>query len=151
MQLIFLLDGGDPVALEVPEDSDSDLLYQLVAAEIATPPNKFLLLFNDKPVEIGQILITLGILDGSTLTIQHKKTKVPSIYEIPANTPPDQLMSLSRQHPELLQQFLRSDPELGAILQSEDLPKLRMFLMKRFMKGHQEEYTKQQVWVWILV
>eukprot|EP01031_Cornospumella_fuschlensis_P024396 gene24396-29492_t len=144
MQLIFLQDGGDPVAVEVPDDSDTDLLYQIVAAEISSPPNKFVLFFNDIPLESGQILLNLGIIDGSTLGIQHKKTKAPSIYEIPANTPPDQLMSLTRQHPELLRQFLQHDPELGSILQSEDLSKLRLFLMKRFMQGHKAEYAKQQ-------
>jgi hypothetical protein len=145
MQIILLSTDGDPIALDVPDESDTDLLYQLVAAEINVSPNHFILLFNNVPLAIGQMLLQLGILDGATVIIEiMKRQKVPSIYELPVNTPPEKLLELTIAHPELLRQFRDNDPELGELLGTQDLAKIRMFLMKRFMNHHQQEYSKEQ-------
>lgn len=163
MQIILFQANGDPIGLEIPDDSDADTLYQLVAAEIAIPPNQFLLLHDDQPIGVGAI----GLMDGSTVAVQLTKrpkgptgptgpaaaptvptaprgSRGPSYYEIPADIKPDDLLALTRSHQELLDQFLSNDPELGTFLASGDITKVRMLMMKRFMSRHAVTYTAQQ-------
>lgn len=80
MQLIFLKDNDDaPVVLEVPDDSDSDLVYQLLAAETGKSLREEYIEFEGRPVQPGHSLLQLGILDGATLFIKPiPKTANPS-------------------------------------------------------------------------
>jgi hypothetical protein len=67
-----------------------------------------------------------------------------TIYDLPANVTPEQLMDFAQPDSQLLKQIQANDTELAAPLTSRDLPKLRMLMMKRFMNRHKEEYTRQQ-------
>ena len=67
-----------------------------------------------------------------------------SLYDIPADIKPDELLELTKAHPNLLQQFIANDPELGNCLATKDLSKVRALMMKRFMNKHKEDYSKEQ-------
>lgn len=67
-----------------------------------------------------------------------------SLYDIPADIKPDDLMALVHQHAHLLKQFQEQDPELAETLVSKDLPKLRALMMKRFMNKHKMIYQQKQ-------
>eukprot|EP00599_Poterioochromonas_sp_BG-1_P011636 CAMPEP_0173156056 /NCGR_PEP_ID=MMETSP1105-20130129/14518_1 /TAXON_ID=2985 /ORGANISM="Ochromonas sp., Strain BG-1" /LENGTH=363 /DNA_ID=CAMNT_0014072689 /DNA_START=25 /DNA_END=1113 /DNA_ORIENTATION=+ len=67
-----------------------------------------------------------------------------SLYDLPANITPDQLLLLSQQNPRLLQQIQSNDEELGGVLASQDIVKVRTLMMKRFMNRHKQEYQRQQ-------
>lgn len=67
-----------------------------------------------------------------------------SLYDLPANITPDQLLLLSQQNPRLLQQIQSNDAELGGVLASQDIVKVRTLMMKRFMNRHKQEYVRQQ-------
>lgn len=67
-----------------------------------------------------------------------------SLYDIPADVTPEQLLQLTKTHPHLLRQIQADDSELGETLASQDLAKVRALMMKRFMNRHKQEFVKQQ-------
>lgn len=160
MQLIvFRHDSEDLVAIEVPDEADSDLLYQLLAAETGKQFRDEYVEFEGQPVRPGQSLMQLGILDGSTLFIKRiEALQAPSasanpsvspakatmsLRDIPANIKPDELLQLCINNPHIQTQLNASDPELGAILAARDIGKLRTIMMKRYMARHKQEHDRQ--------
>ena len=113
---------------------------------------------------LGLALIHLGIVDGSTLIVREVDRPQPSneprpalsmpmplptnedvsIYTLPPNIQPDQLMQLCSQNSRLLSQFKHSDPELHKHLEAKDISALRMTMMKRYMKGWKVKYEEAQ-------
>jgi hypothetical protein len=170
MQLIFLRhDSEDPVVLEVPDDSDTDLVYQLLSAETGKSFRQEYIEFEGHPIRPGQMLMQLGIVDGSTLFIKPASSSVatasaapsatsnsnaaqaaqnPSFVasagEIPADVKPEQLIAICQANPHILTQILASDPELGGTIQLQDIAKLRTIMMKRYMARHKQEYERKQ-------
>ena len=67
-----------------------------------------------------------------------------TLYDIPADVTPEQLMELSNANPNLLRQVQANDTELGQVLASRDIGALRILMMKRFMDRHKQEFQKQQ-------
>jgi hypothetical protein len=173
MQLIVFSDAADPIAIFVPDDADTDILYQIVAAETGKSLNDYYIEFEDRPITTSQLLIELGIFDGSTVFLKRRPnqssshsrtqgvasnptlstttpaTSTPSIqprsiYEIPADIKPEDLLRICQQTPNILQQILSNDSELGQMIQKNDISQLRGFMMKRFMNRHKQEHEKRQ-------
>jgi len=152
MQVIVLCeDGSDPVAIEVPFDSDSDLVIQVVMAETGKNIQQHYLEFNGKPLGTGiDNVKNVGIVDGSALLMKSINTLSPqpnrniSIHDIPSNIKPEELLSLTSQHPSLLAQFEHADSELGQCLASKNLSAVRSLMMKRLMNRHKQEYQHKQ-------
>ena len=67
-----------------------------------------------------------------------------SIHDIPGDVAPDQLLALVSENPQLLDQFLRHDPDLGKVLTDGDVGALRLFMMKRFMSKHKVVYEREK-------
>jgi hypothetical protein len=67
-----------------------------------------------------------------------------SLYDIPADVTPEQLLELSKANPQLLLQIQNNDPELGQVLASQNIGDLKFFMMKRFMNKHKQKYEKEQ-------
>ena len=172
MQLVILIDdNGDsnapPLVLDVPHDADTDLLMQLIHAELGQSmlsQRRRVILESEGVILNAGLLVNFGIVDGSTITLRYApsaSTQIPanssltsssginnssgmSIYNIPADITPESLLSLVQSNPSLLQQFRSNDPDLGAVLATGDLSKVRSLMMKRFMERHKDGYTKQQ-------
>lgn len=171
MQLIFLRHNDDvPVVLEVPDDSDTNLVYQLLAAETGKTLREEYIEFEGRPVQPGQVLVQLGILDGATLFVKPLPSgrtsqatsasgatstatspsqvgngaHVESLGDLPANVKPEELIVICRNNPHILTQILASDAELGGAIQLQDIAKLRTIMMKRYMERHKQEYERKQ-------
>lgn len=67
-----------------------------------------------------------------------------TLYDIPADVTPEQLLELSRSNPNLLREIQGNDKELGDVLSRGDLVALRVLMMKRFMDRHKQEFQRQQ-------
>jgi hypothetical protein len=191
MQIIVFQEGTDDmVVLEVPEDADVFLLLQLIAAETSKDLRNFYLEFEGNPLPMTEMLMNMGILDGSAVILKSKPTQLQStpyvsrggvgasssavpaqaplahstaappstptptpapatgrpitLYDIPADVKPEELLELTIAHPSLLQQFISNDPELGNCLATRDIVKIRGLMMKRFMNRHKEKYQQEQ-------
>lgn len=189
--IIFWEGFEDPIPLEIPDDSDSDLLIQLLLAETGRSFQQCYLEYEGRRIGIGQDLAAVGITDGASLIVKKSAaatTKAaptatsssssattsnpvpfaaaaplpassneagtapvattashgPTIYDIPADIKPEELLSLAKSNTSLLAQFQSHDPDLGILLSSGDLTKLRGLMMKRFMERHKQTYQKQQ-------
>ena len=115
--------------------------------------------------------MALGILDGTPLTVQKRATggnfgsfgssgplaapsgTAPSgsavrddvsIYTLPPDLKPDEMIQLCKDHKRLLEQFKSHDPEMGQLLEAQDLSKLRVLMMKRAMVREKVKYVEKQ-------
>eukprot|EP00981_Chlorochromonas_danica_P002194 scaffold437_cov168-Ochromonas_danica.AAC.11 len=131
--------------MDIPATFDSALLYNLAAGEIGVPMIRLRLLLDGAFVPFGKDLATIGIHDGSVLTAKvAEPTKGPSILDIPATVPPDQLLAMTRDDPALLDEYHFFDPELGEALTTGDITKVRSALMKKFLNHHHKIFAEEQ-------
>ena len=145
MQLILVKYGQEDFnIIDVPDDSDGNLLAQMVVAELALSLDQLQLEFEGIPIE-HHTLAALGVVDGSTITVKTagKKPRM-SIYDIPRDIKPEELIELTLTNPQILQQYSAEDPDLGNVLATKDVAKVRMFLMKRHMQQHKVVYTRKE-------
>ena len=159
MQLIVTKHNTDTIiAIEVPDDADMEIVTQMIQAEMGIPIPEQLLEFEDSPLQLG-VLAAQGVVDGSTITVkqvsasqqqasqQHASSSHGSSHGNnqhqlvdPGSVAPERLMEIVQQNPAMLQQYKRLDAELGAVLESGDVSKLRVFIMKRLMNRHKIVY-----------
>jgi len=101
--------------------------------------------FNGKILSGGS-LTSNGLVDGSELELEVgvKRERTICIGDIPATTSPEELLKLVSQHPHLLQQYQNVDSELGTVIESGDVAKLRTLMMKRYMSNHKRAYDQKQ-------
>ena len=66
------------------------------------------------------------------------------LSDVPPNATPDQLLELCEKHERLLPQILSADPELGEVLTTKDVSKVRMLMMQRMMKHHKSIFEKEK-------
>lgn len=144
MQLILIKFGQENISvIDVPAESDGALLAQMVQVELGVPIREQHLEFEGVQIH-GEPLMQLGIVDGSAIVVKHVSQAKISIYDIPGDAKPEELMSLTQAHPHLLQQFINADPDLAAMIQTGDIVKLRTFMMKRLMSNHKVKYERKQ-------
>lgn len=144
MQLILIKHGQEGLSvIEIPHDSDGSLLAQMVQVELNIPIREQYLEFEGVQIH-NEPLLHLGIVDGSSIIVKHVSQAKISIYDIPADSKPEELLALTQAHPHLLTQFLNVDPDLGTVLQAGDIVKLRTFIMKRMMSSHKVKYERKQ-------
>lgn len=164
MQIIVLTEG-DPIPIEIDPEGDTNTLVQLVAAQTGTPINEFYLDFEGQRLPGGIQVVQLGIFDGSVVSqvktpaIRSTEFAAPihqsaataststaraSIYDIPANVKPEELLKFCQDNPHVLAQLEHSDRDLANTLKTNDVTKLRAFMMKRMMQRHKEGYDRQQ-------
>jgi hypothetical protein len=158
MQLIVTKFGTDVLAvLDVPNDADVELLVQMIQAELGIPIQEQRLELEDMALRGGS-LMAQGVVDGSSIVVRQQQAPVagvsspqpvapssnpPQLVD-PASVAPEHLLDLIRQHPSMLVQYRRLDPELGACLEQNDVGKLRVFIMKRAMSRHKVVYEARQ-------
>ncbi len=144
MQLILLKFNEENFAvIDIPHDSDGAFLAQMVQVELLIPINEQQLEHEGNLIE-DHPLAALGIVDGSTITVKRVARNRVSIYNLPADIKPEELMSLIQSNPDLLNQFKSVDPDYGEVLASGDVAKVRVFQMKREMNRHKVVYTEKQ-------
>ena len=174
MQLIIVQGEIPIAVIELPdEDADLGMLLQMIQAECQIPVAELTLSLDGAVIHpipqtnvaadsnpFSAKLIGLGIVDGVSLSItrsasQAQQTQesqnqsntmqqVPSLYTLPGNIKPDELMELTKTHPRLLMQFKSHDEELGKLLEAQDLGGTRMLMMRRSMNRHKTKYDEQQ-------
>lgn len=161
--------GDAPISsIEIPADADVEVLFQMMQFEIQINIGEMEILHDEQPIllnaqMLGVKLMQLGILDGSALSVRRRALPpLPSssitssagetnfngqdvsIYTLPANLKVDEYIQLCKDHPRLLGQFKSMDPDLAALIEAGDKPKLQSFLMKRIMAGETKKYTEVQ-------
>jgi len=63
---------------------------------------------------------------------------------VPPNATPDQLLELCEKHDNLLPQIMSADPDLGEVLASKDVSKVRLLIMQRMMKHHKSIFEREK-------
>ena len=66
------------------------------------------------------------------------------LADVPPNVTPDQLLALVEEHDNLLPQILSADPDLGQVLTSKDVGKVRLLMMQRMMRHHKSVFEKEK-------
>jgi hypothetical protein len=171
MQLIIIRqDNEDIQALEVPDDCDGGTLLQLLQLELGINVQNISIEFNDNPIRYDY-LVSQGLEDGSTIIIKNKVVEQPvsspplpppnaystsgstpavssgtvnSIYDIPPNVTPEQLLVIVQANSSILTQLRGVDDKLAEVLTTLDLTKIRTFMMKRALNKHKMEFERQQ-------
>lgn len=164
MQIIVLTEG-DPISIEIDPEGDTGTLLQLLAAECGKPINEFYIAFEGQRLPMGMQLVQLGIFDGSVVSqvkipaVRSAESSAPvhqsaaaaspaaprpSMYDIPANVKPEELLRFCQDNPHVLGQLQHSDPDLTNTIRTNDVTKIRAFMMKRMMQRHKEGYDRQQ-------
>jgi hypothetical protein len=144
MQLILIKVGEDNISvIDIPHDSDGTFLAQMVQLELSIPINEQELEHEGTQIQ-DQQLAALGIVDGSSISVKRVTRARVSIYNLPHNIAPEELLALVQANPHLLQQYSSADPSMGNVLATGDLVQLRMFIMKRHMANHKVFYTQDQ-------
>jgi hypothetical protein len=147
MQLIVFKFGNEnPIPIDLPTESDVDMLRQMIQVEFGIAFDEQILLHNEKNLERGT-LIEQGVLDGDIIVLkQNSNPKVVdnSSYSIPQNVSPEDLLKLAQSNPKLIKDLKYSDRELANCLETNDISKVRQFMMARYMSKHKAVYTRQQ-------
>jgi len=144
MLLTILLDN-DTKVLNVPEDSDCELLYQLSAAEFTKDVNSIQLAYNGKIFDKDNTkLSVLGISENDMVIITTKVEQRLSVRNLRSDLKPEQYIQLVKDHPYLQIQFDNVDPEMGALIKAEDIGKMRTLIMKRMMSQHKIGYEQKK-------
>ena len=66
------------------------------------------------------------------------------MYDIPQNISPADLLQLTINSPQLLEQLRGNDPELAGALSSHDVPTIRMLMMQRYLQKHKIGYKRER-------
>lgn len=143
MQLIITKYGTDSVSvIDVPEDADMELLAQMIQLEQGIPVSEQYLEFEGVPLQSG-FLVQQGVVDGSSVLV-----KAITVNHMPLQDPfsitPERLLEIVQNNPGHLVQYKNADPELGACIESRDVSKLRLFIMKRAMSRHKQAFEHRQ-------
>lgn len=112
---------------------------------MSIPINQQILYYNGKEIQNGSLL-TNGLLSNCELELKLtlKRDRKICIADIPSTATPEELLRYIEQYPYLLIQYKNVDIELGEILESKDIGKLRTIMMKRYMSNHKKHYEHQQ-------
>lgn len=162
MQLILLklsagvtVDTAPMAVLDVLDDVQVELAFQLIAAECGVPFELLQVEHEGSGIEITEQtlslnLVQLGVLDGSTLIVRQREAPIKrqrqdvSIYTMPADATPELIIQLCSTHPNLLAQYKSYRPDLHAHIAAGDVGNLRMALMKMRMLQLKEQYDEKQ-------
>lgn len=150
MQLTLLF-GNDAKVLNIPEDSDCNLLYEMVASEFTKEVNTIQLQFNGNIfMKDSKKLSVVGISENDMIIVTTKSEERLSVRNLRPDLKPEEYIQLVKDHPYLQMQFENVDPELGALIKSEDVAKMRQLIMKRVMNEHKMGYEqkKEQQKLW---
>lgn len=133
------------ISLDIPGDEDIHFLKDLIQIECDVARDQQVLSFNGKVLSSGS-LSSHGLVDGSEIELEvaAKRERAVCIGDIPATTSPEELLKLVSQHPHLIAQYKNADPELGEVVASGDVTKLRTLMMKRHMSNHKRGYVQKQ-------
>lgn len=140
------VEGRDGVvALEVPAEEDIDFLKEMVQIECGVDRVQQVLSFNGSEISIGTLLSN-HLFDGCELSVRisAKRERKVCIADIPAGASPAEILQMVKEHPHLLDQFKNADPELGGVIETNDVTKLRTLIMKRSMNSHKRTYEQKQ-------
>ena len=143
--LVRKVDTDDVKSIEIPDGESVSFLKELVQIEFGTTTDHQVLLFNDNQITTGTLLSN-GLSDGNEilLSVSAKRERAICIGDIPPTASPDEILRLVEAHPHLLTQFKNTDAELGGVIESRDLGRLRTLMMKRYLSGHKRNYDHQQ-------
>jgi len=165
MQLIVTKFGTESLAvIDLPDDADMEMLAQMIQAELGVPFQHQLLECEGVVLRPGTSLSSQGIADGCSIVVKEGNPMavssdsssgstgngdsagigpIPQLLD-PGTVPPERIIELITQHPEMVARYKALDSELGEVLESGDIGKLRTFVMKRLMSRHKVVYEARQ-------
>mmetsp|Transcript_3642 Transcript_3642/g.6019 ORF Transcript_3642/g.6019 Transcript_3642/m.6019 type:complete len:384 (+) Transcript_3642:78-1229(+) len=165
MQLIVTKFGTESLAvIDLPDDADMEMLAQMIQAELGVPFQHQLLECEGVVLRPGTSLSSQGIADGCSIVVKEGNPMavssdsssgstgngdsagigpIPQLLD-PGTVPPERIIELITQHPEMVARYKALDSELGEMLESGDIGKLRTFVMKRLMSRHKVVYEARQ-------
>lgn len=129
--------------LEIAETETLDLLKQMIEVQLGIPYDEQQILLADKLLIDGNLL-EIGLQSGSSIVVKRIKPAISSVYDIPSNISPADLLQLTINSPQLLEQLRGNDPELAGALTSHDVPTIRMLMMQRFLQKHKIGYKRER-------
>ena len=147
--LLVVISGSATHTVHTSDPCDKEMLLQMIAAETSIPPNLIEIQHNGRTIDLVAVsasthIDTLGIKENDILMVSQKKGKM-TIHDVPGNITPDALLALVKEHPHLLQQYNNADPDLGAIIGSNDIVKLRTVMMQRYMSHSKAKFERDEV------
>jgi DNA damage-inducible protein 1 len=133
-------DSNKELVVTLADPATWDALKEAITKEFNIPAGEQYLSYAGMTLDLN-VPLTGQLADGATIQLKRKKF---FLSDVPPNATPDQLLQLCDQHENLLPQILSADPDLGQVLTSKDVAKVRMLMMQRMMKHHKSIFEKER-------
>jgi len=148
LNLMFIIEGDDRVvSLSISPTDTIIAMREIVASEFRIDANNIIFSLDGRDISLDNTVGSSGIIDSSIILVK-RKARV-TIESLPNNMSPDQWITVTSQHPELIRQMSLINPEMADILETRDVSKLRLYMMqqhlKTFNKSHQQEQEMRAI------
>lgn len=143
MNLMFIIEGDDRVVSLSVSPTDSIIaMREKVASEFRLDANNVMFSLDGRDINLDSNVISSGIVDGAIILVK-RKTRV-TVDSLPNNMTPDQWITVTSQHPELIRQMSLINPEMADILETRDVSKLRLYMMQQHLKTFNKSHKQEQ-------
>ena len=141
--------NGVPVPIEIFEEEDVSTLRQLITMELGIPFDSQDISYNSTSMEIGRTIKSYAIPDGEIvhLSIKLASRSAPtaaSVDTLPSDITPENLMQLAKSNSSILNQLKHQDPEIATAIESNDVNKLRVVMMTRYLQKHKVVHQQRK-------
>jgi DNA damage-inducible protein 1 len=136
-------DDGNINILELPDNESSDILTQIIAAEVGIPIDE-LLIHHYGQDYTSRTFPNLRLSNDDIITVNKLVKKRLNIHDIPASLKPEELLKLVNEQPHLIVQFENNDLEMANALKSNDIRQISLLIMSRQLKQHKVIYEQRE-------
>ena len=138
--------GDEPIPVPANPMDDISQLRETIYAVTGIPPGQQALIHSGRELAHSGTLASLGIVEGDLLLVsaQQQGQRKLHLSDVPATAPPEELIRICKEHPNILVQLSNADPELHALVATEDIPKMRALMMTRRMVSHKVTFDRKQ-------